>query len=199
MMPICIVLFVLVSFGCGGSNIIRTVQDDNIFYSSSKPKIKLKINPDFKFDKKTDQGDTGFSTGLGEKSVNSKTNKFLFVDRVSGKNRAVEIVIKELTSPKWFFKPNIFNPKNPFDSGIIKILGNNYHYCTYAIKKPNHYLLQKGTGRLIGANKNAMIVIFYLARVAGDWSNPDMLTAEQKRQLIEFTEDSKKDIQFIAY
>jgi hypothetical protein len=116
---ICVVS-VLIAYGCAGSNTIRTVENENIFYSSYNPKIRIKINPDFRFNKKTDVGDTGFSAGMGEKSANVKVNKFLFRDRVSGNNRAVEIVLKELVSPRWSFKPAIFNINNHFDSGSEK-------------------------------------------------------------------------------
>jgi hypothetical protein len=33
--------------------------------------------------------------------------------------------------------------------------------------------------------------------VTGDWSNIDLLTADQQRQLNEFIEDSERDIQIL--
>jgi hypothetical protein len=192
-----IIVCILLIFGCAGSERVRTVQDDNIFYSSSTPKIRIKINSDFKLDKETDNLDTGFSTGYGEKSSTQKITKFLLIDRVSGKRRGVEIVIVELTSPGWSFNPKIFKPKNQFDSGKIKIQGNNYQYCTYAVRKPNNYLLVKGMGRIVGAKGNAMILIYYLEQATGDWSNKARLITEQIKQLNEFIEDSKRDIQIL--
>lgn len=196
MMSICVVSL-LIAYGCAGSNTIRTVEDENVFYSSYNPKIRIKINPEYTFIKKTDVGDTGFGTGLGEKSANIKVNKFLFLDRNSGKNRGVEIILKELVSPRWFFKPVIFKIKNPFDSGKVKIHGKNYQHCTYAVKRQNDYMLIRGIGRLVGANKNAMIVVYYFEPVGGDWSNRDLLTTNQKTLINQFAEDSQKDIQFL--
>jgi len=193
---ICVVSLLL-AYGCAGTNTIRTVEDENIFYSSYNPKIRIKIDSDFTFNKKTDVGDTGFSAGMGEKSANVKVNKFLFLDRSSGKNRAVEIVLKELVSPKWSFKPVIFNINNHFDSGSEKIQGRNYQHCTFAVKRKNDYVLIRGLGRLVGANKNAMIVIYYVEPVGGDWSNSELLTTDQKARINTFIENSQKDIQFL--
>ena len=109
----------------------------------------------------------------------------------------MEIVLKELTSPKWFFKPDIFNSGNHFDSGRITLQGNNYQYCTFAVKRPNDYVLVRGIGRIIGAKKNAMIVILYFEQVWGDWSNPDLLTMEQRKQLNDFVENSKRNVQIL--
>lgn len=194
----CIIVCILWTFGCAGER-VRTVQDDNIFYSSSTPKIRIKINPDFKLDKETDNQDAGFSTGYGEKTSNRKTTKFLFIDRVSGKRRGVEIVITELLAHGWSFSANIFKSENPFDSGRIKIQGCNYQYCTFAVRQPKNYLLVKGIGRIVGGNSNAMIVIYYFEQSTGDWSNKSTLTPENKKQLNEFVEASNRDIQILEY
>jgi hypothetical protein len=184
-------------FGCAGLERIRTVQDDNIFYSSSTPKIRIKINPDFKFENETDSHERGYGFDSGERSSNIKVDKFLFIERVSGKHRGVEIKIQELLTRNWFFTPDIFKPKNQFYAGKLKIQGNTYQYCTFAVKSSNNYLLINGIGRLIGGNNNAMIIIYYLEQATGDWSNFNMLTSEQKKQLDEFIEDSEKDIQIL--
>jgi hypothetical protein len=197
MISMCVIVSVLVSFGCAGTETIRTVEDDNIFYSSYNPKIRLKINPDFKFNKETDKGDTQFSTGLGEKSANVRVNQFLFVDRSSGNNRGVEIILKELVSPRYFFKPALFNIDNPIDSGSEKIQGKNYQHCTFLAKRKNGYLLVRGMGRLLGANKNAMIVIYYFEPVGGEWGNQSFWSTDQKNWVNKFIEDSRKDIQFL--
>lgn len=196
MMSICIVS-VLIAYGCAGSNTIRTVEDENTFYSSHKPKIRIKINPDFKFNKETDKGDSQFGTGMGEKSANFKINKFLFVDRSSGNNRGVEIILKELVSPKFFFKPGLFKINNSFNSGTIKIHGQKYEHCTYAVKRKSDYLLIRGMGRLVGANKNALIVVYYFEPVRGDWSDNNLLSSDQKSWLHKFIADSQTDIQIL--
>jgi hypothetical protein len=183
-------------FGCAGER-IRTVQDDNIFYSSSTPKIRIKINPDFKLKDETDSHESSFGSYGGESSSTIKVEKFLFIDRVSGKPRWVEIVIQEILTRRWSYNPNIFKPKNQFYAGKLKIQGNTYQYCTFAVKNPNNYLLINGIGRLVGGNSNAMIVIYYLEQATGEWSDFNMLTSEQKKQLDEFIKDSEKDIQIL--
>lgn len=186
-----------ITLGCGMAKTERTVQDDNIFYSSNRPTIRIKINPDFKLKENTDDQGSGFTEEFGEKSSNVKINHFFFKNRISGKPRAVIITIQELTTPGWFFRPELFDEKNEFDSGKTKIQGKTYRYCTFAVARPNNNLLVRAIGRISGTDKNCMIKIVYLEEVTGDWSNIDLLTADQQRQLNEFLEDSKKDIQIL--
>ena len=193
----CIIVCILWAFGCAGER-VRTVQDDNIFYSSSTPKIRIKINPDFKLEDETGNQERGFfGETSGERSSTVEADNFRFIDRVSGKHRGVEIVIQELLTRNWSFNPNIFTPKNQFYAGKLKIQGNTYQYSTFAVKNPNNYLLINGIGRLVGGNNNAMIEIYYYEIVTGDWSDFNLLTSEQKKQLDEFIKDSEKDIQIL--
>jgi hypothetical protein len=185
-------------FGCAGER-IRTVQDDNIFYSSSRPKIRVKINPDFKFNKESDENKMGFGAFSGEKSSNRRHSKFSFIDHISGKPRGIEIQIVEMVSPNWYFKPNIFQEENPFKKGIVKIQGKDYQYCIFAVNTPDNFLLIKGTGKLVGGQSNAIFIIYYLEEVTGDWSDFNLLTSEQKKQLDEFIEDSEKDFTILDY
>jgi hypothetical protein len=183
--------------GCAGTKVERTVQDDNIFYSSNRPKIRIKINPDFRFQEEKDEKDFGSNELSGERTTNVKINKFFFQNRISGKSRMVIITIQELTTPTWYFQPKIFDVENEFDSGKIKIQGKTYQYCIFAVARPNNDLLVRAIGRISGTDNNCMIKIVYLEQVTGDWSNIDLLTADQQRKLNEFTEDSKRDIQII--
>jgi len=183
--------------GCGGSKIERTVLDDNIFYSSNRPKIRIKINPDFRFEEEKDERGLASNELSGERSSNVKINNYFFEGRISGKPRAVSITIQELTTPGWFFQPKIFDAKNELDSGKIKIQGKTYRYCIFTVARPNNDLLVRAIGRISGTDKNCMIKIVYLEQVTGDWGKIDLLTADQQRQLNEFIEDSKKDIQIL--
>jgi len=191
---------ILISFllgGCAGSKIERTVQDDNIFYSSNRPKIRIKINPDFRLQEKKDEKSSDFSEDFGERASNVKMDQFFFYNRISEKQRVVVITIQELTTPGWFFRPEIFNAKNELDSGESKIQGKTYKYCIFTVARPQNDLLVKAIGRISGADKNCMIKIAYLEEVSGDWSNIDLLTADQQRLLNEFVKDSNKDIQIL--
>jgi hypothetical protein len=194
----CIIVCILWTFGCAGER-VRTVQDDNIFYSSSTPKIRIKINPDLKFKEETNEHETGFSSEHGEKSSTQKVSYYLFIDHISGKRRAIEIRMIEIVEHRWSFKPNIFTVKDPFSKGIVKIQGKDYQYCIYAVNTPDGFQLIKGIGKLVGGQGKAIFIIYYYEYVTGDWSNFNMLTSEQKKQLDEFIEDSEKDIQILDY
>ena len=65
------------------------------------------------------------------------------------------------------------------------------------LHKSGAYNIVRGYGRRVGTNDNAMIRIYYLERVAGDWSNLKMLNPQQKRYLNDFIEASKKDIEIL--
>ncbi|MDC3237266.1 hypothetical protein OAT93_00880 [bacterium] len=185
-------------FGCAGER-VRTVQDDNIFYSSSTPKMRIKINPDFKLKEETDEHETGFSLGNGDKSSTTKLSSYLFIDHISGKLRAIGIEIEEIVEHRWEFEPNIFRLKDPFKKGIVKIQGKDYQYCIFAVNTPDGFVLIKGIGKLVGGHGKAMFKIYYYGYVTGDWSNFNMLTSEQNKQLDEFIEDSDKDFTFLDY
>ena len=145
--------------GCGVSKIERTVQDDNIFYSSNRPKIRIKINPDFRFVEGTEDKDFGSNEISGERSSNAKINNYFFQSHISGKPRAVRITISELTTPGWYFQPKIFNEKNELDSGRIKIQGKTYQYCIFTVARPNNDLLIRAIGRISGFDNNCLIKI----------------------------------------
>ena len=183
--------------GCGGSRIERTVQDDNIFYSSNRPKVRIKINPDFMFVGEKDEKGLASNELSAASGSTVKVNNYFFQDRISGKPRSVIITIQELTTPTWYFQPKIFDAENEFDSGKTKIQGKTYQYCIFAVPRSNNDLLVRAIGRISGTDNNCMIKIVYLEQVTGDWSNIDLLTADQQRKLNEFTEDSKRDIQII--
>ena len=185
-------------FGCAGER-VRTVQDDNIFYSSSTPKMRIKINPDFKLKEETDKQESGFSLGNGDKSSTTKLSSYLFIDHISGKPRAIGIEIIEIVEHRWTFNPTIFKQKDPFKKGIVKIQGKDYQYCIYAVNTPDGSYLIKGIGKLVGGQGKAIFIVSYYEYVTGDWSNFNMLTSEQKKQLDEFIEDSDKDIAFLDY
>lgn len=191
-------LFILISFGCAGGKVERTVQEGNVFYSSRSPKITIKINPDFKLTDETDKhGSTRFVPGLGLKTSNMRTSNYFFIDQVSGKHRAVQIVIRELNSPNWSFKSKIFSVKNKISEGEIKIHGKKYQCCTYVSQRPYDFVLVQGIGKLVGANANAMIVIYYLENVTGNWSDINTLTSSQQEILNDFIEASQKDVQIL--
>jgi len=185
-------------FGCAGER-VRTVQDDNIFYSSSTPKIRIKINPDFNFKEEKDEQKSGFSLGNGDKSSTTKLSSYLFIDHISGKRRAIEIRMIEIVEHRWEFRPNIFTQKDPFKKGIVKIQGKDYQYCIFSVNAPDGSYLIKGIGKLVGGQGKAIFKIYYYEYVTGDWSNFNILTSEQNKQLDEFIEDSEKDIQILDY
>ena len=195
---IALLFFVLTICACSGTEVKRSVMDDNIFFSSSKPKISIKIDPSFKMAKEDEKSTLGFDTRGGEKASNVKIEQYIFSGKGSNKAKAVMIEFQELTSPKWKFNPTLFKAPNVYDSGSLKIHGKSYQYMVFAFfHKSGAYNIVRGYGRRVGSEDNAMIRIYYLERVAGDWSNLKMLNPQQQRYLNDFIEASKKDIEIL--
>ncbi len=199
LISIALIFFVLTICACSGMKVKRSVVDDNIFFSSSKPKIRIKIGPLFKLDKEDKKSVLALCSRSGaEKSSNVKIDQYVFSGSGSKKNKLVMIQFQELMSPKWQFTRTLFRANNMFDSGSIKIHGKSYQYMVYAfLKKNGTYNIVRVYGRRVGANNNAMIRIFYLERVTGNWSNLKMLSPKQQTHLLTFIEAGQKDIEIL--
>jgi hypothetical protein len=193
-----LLFFVFTIYACIATEVKRSMEKDNVFFSSSKPKIRIKIDPLFKLAKEEEKSASGFDTRGTDRTSNVKIEQYIFSGKGSKKGKAVMIEFQELISPKWQFNPTLFKAPNVFDSGSMKIHGKSYQYMVFAfLHKSGAYNIVRGYGKRVGTNDNAMIRIYYLERVAGDWSNLKMLNPQQQRYLLEFIEDSKKDIEIL--
>ena len=188
-------LFLLLS--CGGSEIIRTIQADNVFFSSYQPKIRIKINPEFKLFKDDQLSDAGFSTDGSLSSTNATIENYYLIKSGADKIRVIQIIFQKLNSPRWSFEQNIFPFDNVYDAGRLKINGINYKYCIFANKAIDRSTINSSIGRLLGSNDEAMIIINYSENVSGDWSNLKNITNKQSDYLNTFISDSRNDIQIL--
>jgi hypothetical protein len=190
--------FVLAICACAGTDVQRSMVDDNIFFSSSKPKIRIKIDSAFKLIKDNINTASGFDTRGTDRSSNVKVEQYYFLGSAPKMNKSIMIEFKELTSPRWQFDSTLFKADNVYDSGSINIHGKSYQYMVFAFPdQGDTYNIVRGYGRRVGANSNAIICVYYLERVAGDWRNLKRLSSEQQTHLDKFIEDSKKDIEIL--
>jgi hypothetical protein len=189
------IVCLLIIFSCAGLERVRAIQDDYIFYSSYQPKIKIKINTDFKHVEEKEESALGFDLGGSDKISNVKMETYLFSNTPLTKRILIEF--QEMISSRWEFRGNLFTVNNELNSGTVEINRIKYQYCVYVINQPSGNLLVKSLGRMAGANNNAFIKIHYIGKVTGDWSNINNLNSEQNKQLLEFIDASKKDIQIL--
>jgi hypothetical protein len=191
-------LFILTICACAATEVKRSMMDDNVFFSSSKPAIRIKLDPLFKLAKEDEKSTSGFDTHGSMKTSNVKVEQYIFSGSGSKKDKAVMIEFQELVSPRWEFNPTLFKADNVFDSGSIKIHGKSYQYMVYAfLYKNGYYNIVRGYGKRAGAGNNAVIRIYYLEQVTGDWSNLKMLSSEQQTHLRIFLEAAEKDVEIL--
>lgn len=207
--------------GCAGLGIERRVQD-NIFYSSHYPKIKIRIHPDFRYMgtyKKTSIG------GNLPQGSTLESNFYLFGE-VGDNNivqKGVEIVFHKLSSGIWL--PDLFSGwKLKFDVRSVRIRDQVYQHAVTATKNPfgkkdkkiiydkgyiisNCYLM-RGLARVVTRSEDTYMVICYIEDLAYNtdikygcdkWRSAAMHTDEQKRFLQGFLERSEKSIQILPY
>jgi hypothetical protein len=191
-------LFILAICACAATEVKRSMMDDNVFFSSSKPAIRIKLDPLFKLAKEDEKSASGFDSRGTMKTSNVKVEQYIFSGSGSKKCKAVMIEFQEFVSPKWQFNPTLFKADNVFDSGSIKIHGKSYQYMVYAFLHGNgSYFIVRGYGKRVGADNNALIRIYYLERVQGDWSDLKMLSPEQQTHLRTFLEAAEKDVEIL--
>jgi len=214
-MVVCLVL----TFGCAGMKPERDVLQDNIFYSSTSPKMKIKINPDFKYIGKAEQ--QKYIEYFGGTLLEQEAYLFGHIED----NRILKgVSIRIDTIQKGYAAPDLFAwAKNKLDSGVMRIQGKNYQYVVYSYSGPiikyvrdfisdkgyiiPNCFLAKGLGRIVSADAKTKMYIFYIEDIrhihgnkysCNDWLDKYMLTNEQQELLKGFIDRSEKNIQILG-
>ena len=219
-MVVCLVL----TFGCAGMKPERTVLQDNVFYSSTSPKIKIKIHSDFKYIGKAEKHKWSESV---EKTATThfEGESYLFGHIEDDKIvKGVVIRIFTLGETHWYWLPDLFSwVKDKLDSGDMKIQGKRYQRIVFASRLfskdeadfisdkgyiiPSCFLV-KGLGRIVSVDGRTKMYIFYIEDTSHlsdnkysyrrDWISKYMLTNEQEEFLKEFIDRSEKNIQILG-
>jgi len=193
-------IFILIVFfavsGCAGLGVKRGVQD-NIFYSSSQPKIGIKIHPDFEYKDAKTRRSNSFDGGGTLRSTDVISERFFFKNNIS--RRGVTVKISRFAADRWIFKSKFFPTDNVFDHGTVPISGDTYKYSIYQAKKPSGNFLVKALGRIVGGKGNVKVCIYYYEKLDNDWGDLDDLTDHQKDILDRFISSSEKDFQILDH
>jgi hypothetical protein len=220
-MVVCLVL----TFGCAGMKPERTVLQDNVFYSSSSPRIKMKIHPDLKYIGKVEQKKHLENVDRTGGSL-VETESYLFghtEDRRILKGALIRIVTLRDPHSVWLLDV-IGKTTTRLDSGDTKIHGRTYQYVVGASKMPFRkyewlffvrdkgyrvpsLLLVKVLGGLVGPDDKTVIYIYYMEDASriqdreysyGDWRNRYVLTNEQQEFMKGFVARSEENIQILG-
>jgi hypothetical protein len=197
--PNLFILFILSFFflGCAGTGLKteRKVDPDNVLHSSSRPKITIKINPEMKLLKKTDDQNHVPNSLGGERVTNVVSEKFVFAAR----DRHAVIEFSRFAGQNWYFGPQLFNKENSIEFGTVDIHGKQFQYSIFAFKEKGGYLLVKGIATRIGANNSARLKIYYAKPVAGTWNDPNRLTGNQRKEVQNLIDGFEKDIKILDF
>jgi len=201
----------------------RDVLQGNIFYSSTLPKIRMKVHYDLEYIGKTETAKfVEYTDWEGGSPVDRESYLFAHTED----NRILEgvlIRISKLRAEGGYWLPDLFaRIKNQLDSGTMKIQGRRYQYSVFGSSRvflryerdfltdkgyliPNCFMV-KGLGRIVDADARTLMYILYMedpSRIRGrkyscrDWNNANMLTTEQKEFLKEFTDRSDNNVQIL--
>jgi len=196
-----ILLCLFFVMGCAGLQVKRGVKD-NIFFSSLKPKLNIKINSEFQYLEKKAGGSSSFVDN-SLRSAGSKIESYSFKN--PNNNRTINIIINQITENRVYWKTFDFKSvKNVIDAGTVTIRGNNYQYGVFpSINNQECYLL-KILSRISGGGGQTKILIYYAEKLGDEkecsgWENPAIMTNDQKKHLTSFLEDFKNDIKILDY
>ena len=175
---------------------IRKGFQNHTFYSSAKPAIGIKLNPDFNYAAYKTSTRTAFDVDDNSIYDRALVSQELFAFENKNEKRTIVIALKNVGKPGWAFKPNMFPAKKPFSKGRTDILGNSYQYSTYAMAHLSDYYLVKGYGRMVGSLSNTLLLIYYVEKQDDNWERP-LLTDKQKEILSSFDSNCENDLQIL--
>ena len=142
---------------CAGLKVERTVQDDNIFYSSN-PKLKIKINPDFKHSGDYKRLESNPASNEATVMLDCDRDFYLFQNIIDGK--FILIKFDSLRQPNSYFNPISFDQKKYlYDSGTLKLNGKKYKYGIFPeVKSYNKCNFLKVIATLTGGQNMTTII-----------------------------------------
>ena len=180
--------------GCAASSTNRTVVDNTLH--SSRPELTIKINPDFKYIEVPEK--SGFSQDAdgGVRYIAHSESSYLFLNEKD--LRFIKISFQELPNSRTYFKPVSFDHiENRLDSGTEKLGAKDYNYCVFVAKDPIGICqMVKILARTPFLQSRVVILYVENIYICENWENVTLLNESQKDILNNFTDRSKKSIQF---
>jgi hypothetical protein len=203
-------------YSCAGMEVKRGVQD-SVFYSSSKPAINIKINPDFAYTASEIQSQRVYDRNIDKNYLvvgsfgTKKPTRSVFANKESHNfynselKRRIKIDISTVTTHEHSWRSgSLFDQvENKLASGVVAINGKKYQYCVFTdMSSSGTCWLVRGIGRIVSTKGESKINIYYEENLEGkytcsDWKKAYLLNNDQKVFLNEFIESSEKDIQIL--
>jgi len=173
---------------CASFQITRTVSENNIFFSSAQPELRIKVNKSFTYRGNKENAFT--ERCYDDRSAHLERETFIFENRMD--DRFLCIDISRLTDPKTFFLKDFIGMSPPLDSGTVDFKDGTYRYIVIAEVYNSIPILLKIIKRISGPTNNISTMIMYGENVDGTWGSPESLTERQKNRLQEFNHNWEK-------
>jgi hypothetical protein len=218
-----LLLFILfLSAGCAG--IERNVSEENIFFSTLSPKIKIKIDSSFKYIGKIKKIDL---KDFDSYSYYERNEAFIFGNIGDDNTLKKGVIINFISEDEMrlFFNTDVFSWVNsklePIE--IIKINGKNYQQCIFQAPFffrneirdviydkgyviPNWFLI-KGLSKTVSTRNDVLMHIFYMEEISSfnkekeysisEWMEINNLREDQQKRLDEFKTECQKNVRFL--
>jgi hypothetical protein len=208
--------------GCAGMKAERKVVD-NVFYSSAKPKMSVKVNPDYKYIGKYEKkGGSKYEGSI--QGGNYKDTAYMFGvtdERTNLLEKCIAIRVLTITDMDSYWLPDLMTHlKNQLDSGFVTLKGERYQYAVAAAHlgkewenfisdkgcQPSNCYVGKFLGRRVGTKNKTKIYLMYLEDIVyckdtkyhkrKDWKR-EMLSSDQIGFIKKVSENADKNIQIL--
>jgi hypothetical protein len=202
--------------GCASLQAKREVVD-NTFYSSSNPKIQIKISPEYKY--LGEVGDTGSRQAAGStRMLTHRAKWYVFVVSDASKvNRAVYIRIERTETQ---YTSDLFSyVKSYYERGTCELGGRNFQYCSLLIYPSMsgaatrfvtdqgyvvpRCVLTKSFKKVYGAKGNILLEIEYLEAppisgyVCTSWGPDSTLWPSQREYIEQFQKNAETSFEIL--
>ncbi len=222
-----LLLFILLLItGCAGlDKIERNVSEENIFFSTISPKIKIKIDPSFKYIGKMKTADRNEIPGGPYYFERHEAFIFGNIGDDNTFKKGLIIRLSSLDTIYIYYYDDLFEwvEYKLEPTKTIKINKKNYQQCIFPLSFffrnemrdviydkgyviPNWFLIQ-GLSKVVSTKKDVMMYIYYMEEVSSfnkekeysisEWMDINNLREDQQKRLDEFKTSCQKNVRFL--
>ena len=210
----------LLAANVGCHSVVRGVSQDNLFRSSSQPKIEVRVDSRFNYLGEVNRRIyEDYVTSPG--GSHHKQASYIFAHSAKDNTLAAVVIIVFSKIEEGYYLPDLFSRiKNKLNEGIEKVHGKSFQYCSFTSSSPLEgyqevFILDKGylipncfmvkaIARKVSIKGDALIKIMYAEDVfhvnglqCRDWKARNKLTGEQCQFLEEFLARSENSFQIL--
>lgn len=180
-----LILFILtIIMGC--AKVVPPTVENNIFISTSTPKIKIRVESDMPFIKSEKKTPTASDSGGSDGTIGIVREKYIF----ASKNGAKAFIIENWSfmgpSTNWHFDSIDYSQEpNVLESGKFKAGNATYSTGIFMTKHKGQNYFHKYYFRLIGNDIRLILTYTFLSQVV--INDPKQLSNSERQSVREFS------------